>query len=45
MKIAKDSFVPERAFSKKGTGEAEAIELAKVVKKIMTNKRTKLCDA
>jgi hypothetical protein len=45
IRTAKASFVPARLLIRKGTGEADTIELAKVVKKIMANKRTKLRDA
>ena len=45
MKNAKASLVPVRSFSKNGTGEADTIELAKVVKKIVIKRRIKLRDS
>jgi hypothetical protein len=45
MKNPKASLLPERACTRKGSGAAEALELAKVVKKIMISKRLKSREA
>jgi hypothetical protein len=45
IKNAKASFAPARPLTKKDTGEADTIVLAKVIKKMMISKRMELREA